>query len=252
MLIFCSYDSLLLVAGGVGITPFLSILQEISSTQSSIRYRFPTRIQLIYTVKKSQDISLLNPISHLLLNQSAEKWQLKLKVFVTQDEQSGATIRGLLNDFCQVQVVNFATPRSSYAAHGLENLRWMAAMAGLSVVMFLVFLSSLNHAFLPSQEKSSKQKNPSWVADILLLCSFIMAILCSTLVAVVLRWRNLRRETPSVSPKEGKSKDDLMETRGTALEDHEIHFGGRPNFQGTTIPLELLPIYVCLYSRSNT
>lgn len=224
-----------MVAGGVGITPFLSILQEITSTQSSIRYRFPTRIQLIHTVKKSEDISLLNPILHLLMNQSAEKWHLKVKVYVTQEEESGATIRDLLNEFCQVQVVNFATKCSSYAAHGVENLLWMAAMAGLSSVIFLVFLSSLNHAFLPSQEKSSKQKTPSWVADILIICSFIIAILCSTMVAIVLKWRKLRREIPPLTEKEGKAKEGLMDTRSSALDEHEIHFGGRPNFQGTTI-----------------
>lgn len=228
---FLSYESLLLVAGGVGITPFLSILQEITSTQSSIRYRFPRRIELLYIMKKSQDICLLNPILHLLQNQSAEQWHLKLKVFVTQEEECGATIRDLLNEFCQVQVVNFASKCSSYAANGLENLLWMAAMAGFSSVMFLVFLSSLNHAFLPSQDKSSKEKSPSWVADILLICSFIIAILCSTIVAIVLRWRKLRREIPPVSQKEGKAKEGLMDTRGTALEEHEIHFGGRPNFQ---------------------
>ncbi|RVW52928.1 Ferric reduction oxidase 8, mitochondrial [Vitis vinifera] len=167
----------------------------------------------------------------LLLNQSAEQWHLKLKVFVTQEEECGATIRDLLNEFCQVQVVNFASKCSSYAANGLENLLWMAAMAGFSSVMFLVFLSSLNHAFLPSQDKSSKEKSPSWVADILLICSFIIAVLCSTIVAIVLRWRKLRREIPPVSQKEGKAKEGLMDTRGTALEEHEIHFGGRPNFQ---------------------
>ena len=234
-----------MVAGGVGITPFLSIFQEITSTQSSIRYRFPTRIHLIHIVKKSLDISLLNPISHLLVNQPAEKWHLKLKVFVTQEEDSGATIRDLLNEFCQVQVVNFSTKCSSAAAHGVENLLWMAAMAGLSSVTFLVFLSSLNHAFLPSQEKSSKQKNPTWVADILVICSFIIAILCSTMVAIILKWRKLRREIPAVSEKEGRAKEGLMDTRSTALDEHEIiHFGGRPNFQGTTIFHNLSPIPV--------
>ncbi|KAF5933053.1 hypothetical protein HYC85_029224 [Camellia sinensis] len=67
---FLSYDSLLLVAGGIGITPFLSILQEFKLAQSSGRKRIPAQIQLIYVVKKSQDVCLLDSVLPLLLNQS--------------------------------------------------------------------------------------------------------------------------------------------------------------------------------------
>lgn len=229
---FCRYDSIVLVAGGIGITPFLSILQEIASAQSSSRYRFPTRMQLIFVVKKSLDIFLLNSISSLLQNQSTERWHLKVRVYVTQEVQDGLSLREVLTDSSQVQTVHFSTECSNYATYGLESSLCIAALAGFASIVFLVFLICFNHIFVPSQKKTSnlsKDKTPSWVADLLLISSFIMALICSAVVAIILRWRRLKSESPLVPPKKGKAMD--IET-SSALEEHEIHFGGRPDFQG--------------------
>ncbi|KAF8378228.1 hypothetical protein HHK36_029567 [Tetracentron sinense] len=229
---FLRYDSLLLVAGGVGVTPFLSILQEIASTRNNRNKVLPTKIQLIYVMKKSQDISLLNPIAPLLLNQSAEQGHIKLKIFVTQEERSGTTVRELLNELSQVQTVNFDKKCSNYAMSGLESLLWMATIAGCSSIIFLVSLSCVNHAFLDLENNASKQKSPSWVTDILLICSFVIATTCSTLATAIMRWRKLNKEIPpAISQKQGKGAElSSMEAIG-ALEEHEIHFIGRPNLQ---------------------
>ncbi|XP_062116160.1 ferric reduction oxidase 8, mitochondrial [Humulus lupulus] len=233
---FLSYDSLLLIAGGVGITPFLSIMQEITSAwQSGNHIQYPTRIQLVFIAKSSQDICLLSSISHLILNQSAEQFHLKLKVFVTQEQQSGATVRELLNEFLQGETVNFGTDSSSFAIHGLESFLWMASIAGLSSIVFLAFLICFSHIFVPNQntKASSKEKNPSWVADLIILSSFVIAIICSSLVALVVRWKKLNKETIQASEKHVKSwqPSSIEAGLGGALEKHEIHYTGRPNFQ---------------------
>ncbi|KAF8399776.1 hypothetical protein HHK36_015646 [Tetracentron sinense] len=236
---FLRYASLLLVGGRIGITPFLSILQEIASTQNTNKNRLPTRIQLIYVVKKSQDINILNPISHLLLNQLAEQGNLKLKVYVTQEEQSSKTVRELLTEPSQVQVVTFDTKCSNYAIYGFQSLLWMAAIAGFSSIIFLVSLSFFNHMVLHSEKQSPKEKKASSVTDLLLICSFIIATTSITLAAAIMRRRKLMYEIPPVSQKQSKGAElSSMEETGANVE-HEIHFKGRPNFQDLLSKFEL-------------
>ncbi|VVA19059.1 Hypothetical predicted protein [Prunus dulcis] len=180
---FLRYDSLLLVSGGIGITP------------------------------------------------PAEKCLLKVKVCVTQEEQSNATVRELLNEFSQVQTVNFGTKFLNFSISGLENSLWMAAIAGISFILFLIFLIMFNHIFVPSQKNPTKEKTPSWVADLLIISSFILALICSIFVALVIRWRRLKKQIPPSLQKQSKALEKGSTQASDALEEHEIHFGGRPNFE---------------------
>ncbi|XP_059657968.1 ferric reduction oxidase 8, mitochondrial [Cornus florida] len=229
---FLRCDSLLMIAGGIGITPFLSILNEIDSAQSSGRKSIAAKVQLIYVVKSSQDICLLKPILPLLMNQTAEQLHLKIKIYVTQEARSGATVRELLNEFSQVETVSFDTKYSNYATHGLESLLLMAAITGFSSIMFLIFLGCFNHAFVPLGKAASKEKYSSSEIDLLLGWSFAMAIICGAFLAIFLRWTKVRKNIPPISEKQGKGtvKPSSMET-SRALDEHEVHFGGRPNLQ---------------------
>ncbi|KAJ1391883.1 Riboflavin synthase-like beta-barrel [Sesbania bispinosa] len=226
-----SYDSLIMVAGGSGITPFLSILAEVDAATS--KNRFPSRIQLVYVIKKEHDFCLLHSISHLLLNQSTEKFHLNLKLFVTQETQAQVGINELLNEFSKVRTLQMNSVCSNYAAFGPESPIWMASITGFCSIIFLIFIICFNHLIIPSgkRSRSSKDKTPSWIVDLLLIAAFVLALACSTLIAVILRWRRLKKGIQPISQKEIEPLDlSSAETRN-ALEEHEVHFGGRPNFK---------------------
>jgi len=236
----CRYDTLLLVAGGSGITPFLSILTEANSATN--RSRFPSRIQLVYVIKKAEDFCLLHSISHLLLNQSTKSFHLNLKLFVTQETQAGVGIRELLNEFSKARTLQVNSVYSNYAAYGPENPSWMAAIAGFCSVTFLIFLICFNHIIIPSGKRSKmdKEKTPSWVVDLLLMAAFVLALACSASVAGFLRWRRLRKGIPQISHTEIEALDLSSAEARNALEAHEVHFGRRPNFKGSELIVSLL------------
>ncbi|KAL5718143.1 ferric-chelate reductase (NADH) [Ranunculus cassubicifolius] len=228
---FLRYDSLLLVAGGIGLTPFLSIIQEIGSAQNSKKIRLPTNIQLIYATKKSQGISLLNPISHLIRNQSVNHLNLKVSIFVTQEEKSIITAKELRTEMPRVQTVNFVTEYRNYAVSGLGNLQCMAVVSGLSAIIFLLALVCLNHTFLHPENMSSEKKNPSWVIDILLISSLVVAAICSSLVLAIITWRKAKKDNPPVHQKQSKDTELGYLEASSILEGHEIRYGERPNFE---------------------
>lgn len=148
-----------------------------------------------------------------------------------------------------MQWVHFGLKGPIYSIHGPQSLYWTAALAGIASITFLVFLICFNYIFVPSGKNTSghhssklavsskmkapKENSPSWVADILIISSFIISLACPSLVAIVLRWRRLKKEeVPLVSSKEEKVQQlSSIETKGVVEEEHEVHFGGRPNLE---------------------
>ncbi|XP_016451995.1 ferric reduction oxidase 8, mitochondrial isoform X2 [Nicotiana tabacum] len=223
---FLRYDSLLLVAGGIGVTPFFSILQEIAPARSNKNVS-PVKVQLVYTIKDSQSICLLDPVLPHAFD--AEQSYLKLKVFVTREHQSNRSLREVLVEVSKIQTIHLANKRSGHAVYGLENLRWMAVLLLLASIIFLAFLSIFNHIIIRPNKKSAEQKTASSIVDLLLICSFALALISSTLVATLWRWKRLSEEIPPFSEKERKPMKPTESNRG--FDQHEIHFGARPNFK---------------------
>ncbi|KAK1294695.1 hypothetical protein QJS10_CPA16g00429 [Acorus calamus] len=223
------YKNLILVAGGTGITPFLSIIRGIASRNNNMD-NLHTRIQLVYVVRKSQDLSMLTSISPLLFNWPSEAGELKLMIHVTQEERSVTTVREVLLETTKAQRVYFDTNCGKYSASRPLDLTWMVILTGLSFIVFLTCLVCLNHAFIHQGKKGSKLKTPSWISNVMVICSFIIATSCSVLVMILFGYRKSENEIGSVIQNHEKdhSEMDLADERGS-VEKHDIHFGKRPN-----------------------
>ncbi|KAH6770595.1 hypothetical protein C2S52_015398 [Perilla frutescens var. hirtella] len=226
---FLRYNNLLMVAGGIGVTPFLSILRELTCSTSNGRNAYPDRIQLIFTIKKSQDVCLLESILPQL--RDIQQFHVKLKVFVTRENQIGVTLREVINDIPGAQITNFSTTNTSYAVHGPERLLWMAAITIVSSVIFLLSLTVFSRFVITPGQKPAAQKNSSTQIDLLLACSFTIAIISGAIMASAIRFKRLTNELHLFSDKQSKAGKQSSLEASRDLDEHEIHFGGRPNFQ---------------------
>lgn len=235
------------MAGGIGITPFLSILQELAACGN--RLKSLKRVQLVFAVRTFQEMNMLIPIYSILFN-PIHNLSLKVKVFVTQEKKhsNGPTT---LHEFLaqsQVQSIHLGTDEdySRFSILGPESFRRLATLVLVTVVTFLSLLIGLSHFFIPSEHKkqsqsmklaasgaikTAKEKVPSWVPDLVIIVSYAVAITVGGLAATLLQWRRQKqyREAP-------KEEVDTMERNFTELipiEEHEIHIGERPKFEGS-------------------
>lgn len=215
----------------------MSILQDIASRNGAME-RSPTKVHLIYAVKKVQDLSMLALISPLLLTHSAELGNLHLKLFVTEEDGPPFTAEKMLQDQSRVKTItmNKASPEGT-AVPTPEGLLWKAAITALSLLLFLASLIILTHLFVHQEKKSSKKKNPSWIGDLLLLCSLAIAASCCTVATVLSRWRNSVDDSQELSHKHHELAEMLPDKVHGALQKHEIYFGCRPNLGGNAFSL---------------
>lgn len=229
-------------------TPFLSILQEISSAQNHGRKNFPTKIQLVYITKIRNNIGILNSVLPLLTNKNTKEFNLKLKTYVTQETHSGATVSELIREFSQVETINFDTGKISYSPNGCGSSLLMAAIVGFSSILFFGFLIIFSNVFLPQPKKaSSKEKYVSSSVDLILICAFVLSIVISTIVFLVLRSKDLKKQHPLMAFNHRGKEMQAGSFQSKGLDEHEVHFGARPDFHG----IYFFSVFLSLFRGHN-
>lgn len=80
------YENLILVAGGIGISPFLAILSDIIHRIEEGKQCMPKNVLVLWSVKKSKELSLLSAVDAQTISSSvSDRLQLDIQAFVTQE-----------------------------------------------------------------------------------------------------------------------------------------------------------------------
>ncbi|PUZ47314.1 hypothetical protein GQ55_7G155000 [Panicum hallii var. hallii] len=83
------YENLILVAGGIGISPFLAILSDIIHRIEEGKQCMPKNVLVLWSVKKSKELSLLSAVDAQTISSSvSDKLRLDIQAFVTQESQA--------------------------------------------------------------------------------------------------------------------------------------------------------------------
>ncbi|CAM6048122.1 unnamed protein product [Sphagnum compactum] len=86
---FLWYESLILVAGGIGITPFIAILRDLLHRHQRQQPNLPRDLTLIWAVKKSKELQILDLVSPSSICPDYDmKLNLNVQLFVTQEEET--------------------------------------------------------------------------------------------------------------------------------------------------------------------
>lgn len=85
---FFRYTHLILVAGGIGISPFLAILNDILRRINENRPCLPRKILIVWAVKKSNELPLLHSVDMAsICPRFTDTLDLEFQTYVTRESE---------------------------------------------------------------------------------------------------------------------------------------------------------------------
>ncbi|XP_031483417.1 ferric reduction oxidase 2-like [Nymphaea colorata] len=236
---FLRYDTLVMVSGGAGITPFISIIRHLISRNDAPKE--PARLLLICAFRNARDLAMLD----LLLPASTSSsdlcpLQLQIEAFVTR-EQGRPESQALLQTVCFKP-----TPGDMPISWtlGPNHWLWLGTLISSSFLLFLVLVGCFTRFHTYPREHGTKYVYPVWLKGL-----FVMFFMCLSVVVVgvaVILWN--KRKEPMVdrqvrsmemeAPTANRSSwlyDDGRELASwpnqCSVENVQVHYGARPDFK---------------------
>ncbi|KAJ6684141.1 hypothetical protein OIU85_007796 [Salix viminalis] len=155
---FMRYEKLVLVSGGSGITPFISIIREINF-QSNRRGNRTPRIHLICAFKKYANLAMLElllPVSGTTLDLS--RLQLQIEAYITQETEPRTVNKS------SIRTILFKPDPSDApvsAVLGPNSWLWLGAIISSSFIIFLLLIGLLTRFYIfPIDQNTNNMKYP--------------------------------------------------------------------------------------------
>ncbi|CAA2953980.1 ferric reduction oxidase 2-like [Olea europaea subsp. europaea] len=235
---FLRHDMLVMISGGSGITPFISIIREIISTTQS--HNIP-KIKLITAFKNSSHLSMLDlilPISGIPSSESCSDLDLQIEAYITRE-------KGQPKDKPQIPQTLFFRPNPSdapiYPTLGTNSWLWLCAIISSSFLIFLVLLGVFTqYVIYPIDQNTNKLYSHPKKAlmNMLFICSSI--VLTATGAFLWNKKRNSSEAKQILDTEESVTNRSSFRDDGRELESHpqqsviksiNVHYGQRPDLQ---------------------
>ncbi|GFQ05835.1 ferric reduction oxidase 4 [Phtheirospermum japonicum] len=243
---FLRRESLVMVSGGSGITPFISIIREIISESRKPETKVP-KILLITAFKNTADLTMLDlllPMSNTTTPLDISKLQLQIEAYVTQEHE-----KPLDDTKSQIETKVFKPNPSDSpisAALGKNSWLWLGAIISSSFVMFLLLLGFVTRYHIYPVERRGDNYHYSYkiLWDMFLVCA---SVFVATSAVFLWQKREISKEgkqvqnvdmlTPAMmSPSSwlcGAGADIELESlpSQSLVQSTSVHFGLRPDLK---------------------
>ncbi|KAH9305481.1 hypothetical protein KI387_009885 [Taxus chinensis] len=248
---FLRYDALILIGGGSGIAPMLSILTE-TLHQHNIKNEnhVPSEILLIWSVKKAEELCILNLISpSIICPNYSGLLKLEVQAFVTRAESPDA-------EMAELDIEEMASPtetcfnnyeikegksKEADACMGsvssitsINNTLWQAAIVAFALLGYLLLTGLLNHLYIYPLDHNTYTAYPWWSRGLLaIFCMSVGIVIFGGLVYVIWNRDQTNKVCKSTEEKyETQTRDTIQELqKDTILSRCSIHYRQRPDLQ---------------------
>ncbi|KAK1311448.1 hypothetical protein QJS10_CPA08g00979 [Acorus calamus] len=224
------YENLILVAGGIGISPFLAILSDILHRIQDKKPCLPKNVLVIWAVKRSKEFSLLSVLNAQSICPSFyENLNLDIQAFVTQ-EQEPPLEDGKVNKSMSCPFPT--TSRSSMSSLvGTGHNIWSGIYVILSMIGFIILFGLMELFYIRPFGISSW-----WYLGLLFIICMVASVVVFGGLVVILwnQWEKRSMDYEKIGANYEKSdlihdNDPTGESLASLI---STQYGCRPNFKG--------------------
>ncbi|RWR80914.1 ferric reduction oxidase 2-like protein [Cinnamomum micranthum f. kanehirae] len=243
------HDTLVMVSGGSGITPFISIIRELVYRSTSPSCPLP-RILLITVFKNYSDLTMLDLLLPLTGTPSdISRLQFQLEAFVTRDQEP--TTLHPQNLLRTIWFKPNPTDAPVSAVLGPNSWLWLGAIISTSFVGFLLLLGILTRFYIYPIDHNTNMIFPysgRSAFSVLFVCVCIAAM-----ASAAVMWNkkqnamegkkieNMEGQSPTTSPGSWfYNADTELESlpHQSLVQATKVHFGARPNLKKMLLECE--------------
>ncbi|XP_029128343.1 ferric reduction oxidase 2 [Cajanus cajan] len=238
---YIRHDTLVMVSGGSGITPFISITRELIHLKTALKWKIP-KVVLICAFKNSSSLSMLDlifPISGTPSDISDMK--LQIEAYLTRDKELKAD--GPIHP-----KTIWLKPNSSdapiHATLGPNSWLWLAAIISSSFIIFIILIGIITCYYIfPIDHNSNKIFSFTLNAflNMLVICVSIASVASAAFLwnkkynaKEVKQIQNMEGSTPTVSPNSmvyNAEKELESLPYQSLIHATNVHYGERPDLR---------------------
>ncbi|KAK6162288.1 hypothetical protein DH2020_002129 [Rehmannia glutinosa] len=238
---FLRHDLLVMVSGGSGVTPFISIIRDLIYTNDTLKRKTP-QILLISAFKNSTDLTMLDlilPISGAPSDLS--KLGLQIEAYVTREKQPTSQEKK------NIRTVWFKpnpcdAPLSPIL--GQNSWLWLGAIIASSFIIYLVFIGIVTRYYIYPIDHNTNSIYSSSSRGVLHMLFLCVGIVVAATVAFL--WnkstnakentqiQNMEGATPQASPNSWfYNADRELESlpQQSLSQSINVHYGERPHLK---------------------
>ncbi|CAL0315043.1 unnamed protein product [Lupinus luteus] len=251
---FLRHDTLVLISGGSGITPFISIIRELIFLKTTFKCKTP-KVVLICSFRTYSSLSLIDlilPISSIPYDISNLELQIEAYITKGKEPQSNSHIH-LQTKWFKPNPIDVPI----YAILGPNSWLWLGAIISSSFVIFLIIIGIIGRYYIFPIDHNSNA-----IFSFPLRSFLHMLIICGSIsmvssAAVLLNKKNNAKEakkiqnlevpTPTVSPNSMiYNVDREIESLPceSLVQATNVHYGVRPDLRRLLFEVKGLSVKV--------
>ncbi|WCJ22749.1 ferric reduction oxidase 2 [Euphorbia peplus] len=225
---FLRHETLVMVSGGSGITPFISIIRDLIHASKIQKLKTPQLI-LISSFKTSQDLTMLHLLNPTSTTQSNHDLHLKIEAFVTREKEPTFHNSNLL------KTIWFNPQKKDQPISpilGPKSWLWLGAIISSSFVIFLIIIGLITQYYIyPIDHGTDRIFSYSWKACIYMLVMCVCIVITAS-AAVLWNKKEQENEVKDFQENVGGFNKELESLPLQSFVDlANVYYGRRPDLK---------------------